>query len=194
MWIRRAAVWLVLVGCLLAPTPAGAASAKESPEGRAAGATTRVAVLDWTAPVPSVWVSEPPKTKMRLVQFRVPRVGGAEAAELVVFYFGKGQGGSAEANIARWQSQFSGADGKAPVQPVVQRLTVKDMPTTIAELSGTYARSLGMGPPSPPKPDQTLLAAIVETPRGNVTFELHGARATVAANRTAFLAMVRGIQ
>jgi hypothetical protein len=131
---------------------------------------------------------------MRLVQFRVSGGRGAEEAELVVFYFGRGEGGSAEANIARWQSQFSGVDGKSPVQPVVQRLQVQGMATTIAELSGTYARSLGMGPPSSPKPDQTLLAAIVETPRGNVTFELHGPRATVAANRTAFLAMVQGIQ
>ena len=194
MWVRRAAVSLALVGCLPALSPAGAAPAKESLDRRTAGATTRVAVLDWTVPVPSVWASEPPRTRMRLAQFRVPGVEGAEAAELVVFFFGQGQGGSAEANIARWQSQFSGADGKAPVQPVVQRFTVKGMPTTIAELSGSYARSLGMGPPSPPKPDQTLLAAIVETPRGNVTFELHGARASVASNRTAFLAMVRGIQ
>jgi hypothetical protein len=131
---------------------------------------------------------------MRLVQFRVPGGGGAEEAELVVFYFGQGEGGSAEANIARWQSQFSGAGDKAPVPPVVQKLTVKGMSVTIAEFSGTYARSLGMGPPSAPKPDQILLAAIVETPRGNVTFQLHGARATVAANRTAFLAMVRGLQ
>jgi len=101
--------------------------------------------------------------------------------------------GSAEANIARWQSQFSGPGGK-PVTPTVQHFKVQGMPVTVAELSGTYARSLGVGPPAPPTPDQTLLAAVVETPRGNLTLELHGPRATVAANRASFLAMVRGIR
>jgi hypothetical protein len=114
-------------------------------------------------------------------------------AELVVFYFGAGEGGSTGANITRWQSQFSGPAGK-PVQPTVQQLEVNGMPATIAELSGTYVRSLGMGSPAPSTPGQTLLAAVVETPRRNLTFELHGPRATVAANRASFLAMVRGIQ
>jgi hypothetical protein len=37
-----------------------------------------------------------------------------------------------------------------------------------------------------------LLAAIVEAPEGNVIFQLHGDRATVEANRRAFVEMVRG--
>ncbi len=194
MRARRWIVSLTVVGMLLpAASLAGAALAKESPGTPTAGAGSRVALLDWTAPVPHAWVSESPKTSMRLTQFQVPGVGGSGVAELVVFYFGAGEGGSAEANIARWQSQFSGPAGK-PVQPTVQHFKVKGMPATIAELSGTYARSLGMGPPAPPTPDQTLLAAIVETPRGNLTFEFHGPRATVAANGAAFLAMVRGIR
>jgi hypothetical protein len=45
---------------------------------------------------------------------------------------------------------------------------------------------------SAPKPDQILLAAIVEAPEGNVIFQLHGDRATVEANRRAFVEMVRG--
>jgi len=194
MRLRRGVVVLTLLGILLLVTSrAGGAPAKEPPGKPSAGAVTRVALLDWTAPVPRTWIAESPKTSMRLAQFRVPGARGAEAAELVVFYFGAGEGGPAEANIARWQSQFSGPAGK-PVQPIVQHLQVKGMPVTIAELSGTYARSLGMGPPASPAPDQTLLAAVVETPRGNLTFELHGPRANVAANRASFLAMVRGIQ
>ena len=197
MWVRCGVIPLPLVGILLLVTnPADGAGGTPAgdPTGKpGAGASTRVALLDWTAPVPRTWVAEPPQTSMRLAQFRVPGSAGAEGAELVVFYFGAGEGGSAGANIARWQSQFSDPAGK-PVRPAVEHLQVKGMPVTIAEVSGTYARSLGMGPPASPTPDQTLLAAIVETPRGNHLFELHGPRATVAANRASFLAMVRGIR
>jgi hypothetical protein len=178
---------------LLVVNLAAGALAKDPPARPSADTVTRVALLDWTAPVPRAWIAEPPKTSMRLAQFQVPGAGGAAAAELVVFYFGAGEGGSAEANIARWQSQFSGPAGK-PVKPAVQHFEVKGMPVTVAELTGTYARSLGMGPPASPTPDQTLLAAVVESPRGNLTFELHGSRASVAANRVPFLAMVRGIR
>ena len=197
MWARGGVTPLTLVGILLLVTnPAGGAGgtpAREPTGKPGAGAATRVALLDWTVPVPPTWVAEPPQTSMRLAQFRVPGSAGAEGAELVVFYFGAGEGGSAGANIARWQSQFSDPAGK-PVRPAVEHLQVKGMPVTIAEVSGTYARSLGMGPPASPTPDQTLLAAIVETPRGNLIFELHGPRAIVAASRASFMAMIRGIR
>jgi hypothetical protein len=49
-----------------------------------------------------------------------------------------------------------------------------------------------MGPVGAPKPDQTLLAAVIETPEGNVIVQLHGDRATVAAHRSGFEALVSG--
>ena len=154
---------------------------------------TQVQLLDLRAPVPPNWTSQPPTSSMRLAQFRVPAASGSDGAEFVVFYFGQGQGGSVDANIARWQSQFSSPDGK-PVKPTIQRFKVGGMPVTVAEFTGSYARSVGMGGAGPAKPDQTLLSAIVETPKGNLWFQLHGPRATVRANREAFLAMVRGIK
>jgi hypothetical protein len=51
-----------------------------------------------------------------------------------------------------------------------------------------------MGGGGSAKPDQTLLSAIVETPKGSLWIQLHGPRATVRANREAFLAMVRGLK
>jgi hypothetical protein len=151
-----------------------------------------VALLGLTALVPPSWVSQPPASAMRLAQFRVPATAGSGDAECVVFYFGPGQGGSVEANIARWESQFSTPDGK-PVKAVVRPLTVSGMPVTAVELAGRYARGVGMGPAGPREPDQTLLVAIVQTPRGNLFFQLHGPQATVAANQEAFWAMIRGI-
>jgi hypothetical protein len=123
----------------------------------------------------------------------VAGAAGSQDAELVVFYFGQGQGGSAEANIARWESQFSSATGTS-IKAGVQHFKVSGMPVTTAELTGTYTRSMGMGPPSAPTPDQTLLAAVVETSKGNLFLQLHGPKATATANRDAFLDMVRGLK
>jgi len=148
--------------------------------------------LRLTAPVPTGWISQPPASSMRLAQFQVPGSGQGDG-EVIFFYFGQGQGGSVEANTARWQSQFTSPDGK-PVKPNVGHLKVSGMPVTTVELTGTYARGMGMGPAGAPQPDQTLLVAVLETTQGNLYIQMHGPRATVAANREAFLAMVRGIQ
>jgi hypothetical protein len=155
-----------------------------------AGAAERVSLLRYSVPVPTHWQAQPPASSFRLAQFLVPAAPGASNGEVVVFHFGAGQGGSAAANIARWSSQFAGADGK-PVSPKGETFSVGALPTTLVELSGSYARGVG-GINSAPKPDQILLAAIVEAPEGNVIFQLHGDRATVEANRRAFVEMVRG--
>jgi hypothetical protein len=160
------------------------------PLGSVHAAAPRVTLLRYSAPVPAAWQPQPPTSQFRLAQFRVPAAPGAADAELVVFHFGAGQGGSAAANIARWSSQFTGADG-ATVQPKVESLRVGGLPATLAEFHGTYARALA-GVPAAPRAGQTLLAAIVEAPEGNVIFQLHGDRATVQANRAAFLAMLQG--
>ncbi len=181
--ILLATAMLLVVGS--EPLPAA------SPQARAG--TVSVRLLDWTAQLPSTWVSQQPSSSMRLAQYRVPGKVGSEDGELVVFYFGQGQGGSAEANIARWESQFSSATGK-PIKASVQHFKVGGMPVTTAELTGSYSRTLGMTAPSSPVPDQTLLAAILETPKGSLFFQLHGPKAIVAANRETFLTMIRGIK
>lgn len=153
-------------------------------------AAQRVDLLRYSVPVPSHWQAQPPGSNFRLAQFRVPAARGAGDAEVVVFHFGRGQGGSAAANIARWRSQFAGADGQ-PVTPRVETFSVGALPATLAEFAGAYTRALA-GVPAAPKADQVLLAAVVEAPEGNVIFQLHGDRATVEANRRAFIDMVQG--
>lgn len=151
----------------------------------------QLAALGFTAPVPPAWQAQPPASNFRLAQYRVP--GAAGDAECVVFYFGKGQGGSVAANIERWRSQFTGADGKG-VTPKTQVLTVNGLPATMVELNGTYARGVGTGPQGEGRPNQSLLVAVIETEQGNVTVQLHGPRDTVAAQRKGFEALVRGFR
>ena len=126
------ATTMLLVGGteqLLAATP--------PPANPQTGATTvTLRLLDLTAHVPAAWESQSPSSSMRLAQYRVPGTAGSGDAEFVVFYFGQGQGGSAEANITRWQSQFSSPSGK-PVTPSVQHFNVSGMPATTAELTGS---------------------------------------------------------
>jgi hypothetical protein len=167
------------------------AAKSRTPTSTPGASVVTLPLLRLTAPVPAGWVSQSPANAMRLAQFRVPGAYGQEEAEVIFFYFGQGEGGSVEANIARWQSQFTSPDGK-PTKPIVQHLKVSGMPVTTVEFTGSYARGIGMGPAGAPTPDQMLLVAIVETPQGNLHIQMHGPHTTVAANRDAFQAMVRG--
>jgi len=152
-----------------------------------------VQFLDLESVVGAGWEEEQPTSTMRLLQYRVAGAAGAGNATFVVYYFGAGQGGSNAANIERWQSQFTTADG-GPVEPVVTTSKAGDMPVTLVELRGSYARSLGMGQGVDAQPDQTLLAAIVETPKGNLFAQLHGPTATVAPARGDFEAFLAGLR
>lgn len=153
--------------------------------------STAVTFFDLETHVPRNWVRQEPSSSMRLLQMVVPGEGAGDA-ELVVFFFGPGQGGDVEANIARWRSQFSTDDG-GPVEARVDRFTVSAMPVTVAELTGTYRRGVGGGPAAP-RTGQTLVAAVIETERGSLFAQMHGPAETVAAWRVAFDGFLRGLR
>ena len=99
--------------------------------------------LGLKAELPAGWVEQQTTSSMRIAQYLVPATNEDEDAQFIVFYFGQGQGGSVDDNIARWQSQFSSPDG-ALVTPTVETLVVEGMSVTIAELTGSYPRNVGM--------------------------------------------------
>jgi hypothetical protein len=177
MSIARRALLVLLLG-LIAPS--------------ASWADQPVNLLDLVSTVPDAWMPETPKSEMRRLQFAVPAQGG-EGAEFVVFYFGPGQGGTLDANLERWQSQFKGPDG-TPVEPVVSPIETGSMPAVLVELRGSYGRSVGMGQGDEVLDDRMLLAAIVETPQGNLYPQLHGPAALVSAHRDGFIAFLQGIR
>ena len=155
------------------------------------GATRVVKLLGLTGSVPDSWVAESPSSSMRLLQFRVPGHVPEGDAEFVVFYFGPGQGGTPATNIARWRSQFISEAGE-PVEPEISSLSADGMPITFVSLTGNYARGIGMGSTTH-TPGQTLLAAIVESPRGNLFAQLHGPSETVMRVRESFLGFATGL-
>jgi hypothetical protein len=167
---------------------ASAIATAETPPG-----SQPVELLGLRSTVPAAWVVAQPESNMRLAQFSVPAAGGdgGEGAEMVVYYFGPAQGGTVEANVERWQSQFTGPDG-GPVEPQITELG-GDYPATLVSLRGGYARGVGMGPTGDALPDRMLLAGIVETPQGKLYPQLHGPADLVAAQKPAFVAFIEGL-
>ncbi len=150
-------------------------------QGSASGVT-------WAAP--ALWKEQAPRP-MRAATYTVPAApGDAEAGECGVYYFGKGQGGEAEANIARWVGQFEGG-----TKPVRTTKSVAGMTIQIVEISGTYLAPSGpMMQSQGKKPGYSLVAAVVPAPEGSVFFKLTGPSKTVAAARADFDVLIASIK
>lgn len=157
-----------------------------------AAAQGTVSLLDYHAPVPASWTPRAPSSTMRLAEYVVsPTPAGT--AEVVVYFFGKGQGGNVEANLARWKGQFSTTDG-SPVPEFITRDSTGLFPITFAEYRGNYRRGIGAGSPDSVRAGQTLIAAVAETVRGTMFIQLFGTSARVAAERGTFVQFVKGLK
>jgi hypothetical protein len=149
--------------------------------------TDSAAGLSWTTP--SGWKTDAPRP-MRVGTYKIPAAkGDSEEAECAVFYFGEGQGGSVEQNVARWTAQFDGAKA-----PATKKEKVAGFDMTTLELEGTYTGGGGPMGPKVTKPGFKLLGAIVEGPSGPIFFKLTGPAKTVEAARADFQKMLKGIK
>jgi hypothetical protein len=151
--------------------------------------------VTWTAP--ASW-KEAPARPMRAATYAIPAAtGDSEDAELAVFFFGQGQGGSPQDNVKRWIGQFSQPDGKSSeaVAKSTEKKVGAGLKATFVEVAGTYT---GMGGPmattKSEKPGYKLLGAIVEAPEGAVFFKLTGPTKTVEASRKAFEKMLKDLK
>lgn len=145
-----------------------------------------------TMTAPADWTRETPGGAMRLVQLRVPGVGDAGEAQLVIFHLGPTGGGTVEANIERWRGQFSGPDGE-PVEPAVTTAEANGVTLTTVELAGVYSGGMMAGGAGP-EPDRMMIQTIAEGPHGKAFIRLLGPSRTVAANRNAFFAMLETVR
>jgi hypothetical protein len=132
--------------------------------------------------VPEGWTVEKPTSEMRLAQYKLPKAAGdGEDALLVVYYFGKGQGGTPEANIERWINQVKQPDG-SPTKGKAQTatLTVNGLQVTTVDVTGNY--SGGMSQDSAPHDSKAiyrLRGAVIETPKGSYFVKVTGPEKTV---------------
>jgi hypothetical protein len=148
--------------------------------------------LRWTAQPPLV--ARAPKSSMRAAEYTLE---DDPQAELVVFYFGEGQGGAVEPNITRWLGQLAQPDGSDTTKRARRaERTVAGMNVALVEATGTYSGGMAMpGAPTPtPQPDAMLLGAIANGPKGPVFFKLVGKRASVEGARASFAALVDSLQ
>ena len=153
-----------------------------------------VAFLGYETLVPSGWSARTPSSSMRLAEYTAPARGDTAGAEIIVYFFGAGQGGSVDANLARWKSQFSNPDG-APVSERVVRDSTGAFPLTIASYRGTYARGIGAGStPEKARPNHGLIAVVAETPKGTLFFQMFGPITSVDAQRDAYLAFIKRLK
>jgi hypothetical protein len=132
--------------------------------------------------VPEGWTAEKPTSDMRVAQYKLPKVeGDSEDALLVLYYFGQGQGGSAQANIDRWINQMKQPDGHPSKERAkTETLTVNGLQVNTVDVTGNYAG--GMSPDSAPANNKSiyrLRAAVIDTPKGSYFVKLTGPEKTV---------------
>ena len=159
----------------------------------AAGPVVELGGLKSTAP--ATWKDVPVSSPMRLKQFAVPGKDGD--AELVVFFFGQGQGGDTQANLDRWKKQFEPPAGKK-LEDVSKVGTVKlaSGQATVLDVHGTYQwKASPMAPgPAEPRANHRMLAVVLETPKGNYYIKLVGPEKTIEKNKKSFDGWIKGFK
>ena len=136
---------------------------------------------------PDGWQAEKPNSNMRAAQYKLPKAEGDNAdAELVLYYFGQGQGGSAQANIDRWLNQMQQPDGSSSKEKAkIETTSVNGLPVTTVDVTGKYNGGMASpaAAPSATPADMSnyrMRAAIIETPKGSYFVKLTGPQKTVS--------------
>ena len=138
-----------------------------------AGLGDQTGTLTFTKP--SAWTDRAAASSMRVAEFVVPRASGdSEDGELIGYYFGGG-GGSVDANLQRWTSQF-----QSTKDPVRTTATVNGLKLTSLDVSGTYVAEMRPGSAEHHnKPGYRMRATVVETPKGPYFIKLTGPAKTI---------------
>lgn len=158
------------------------------------GPAFQVAGLKFT--IPSKWQSVPADNPARVGQWRVPQPHGlpGESGEVVVFYFGKGVGGSAKETIDGWAGTILNPDGH-PASAEVKQLDVAGIKISQAAMFGTYLQNIPLpGIPPAPKPNHGLLGAVVEGPQGTLYWRFTGPEPLITANVPLFNKIIASVK
>lgn len=181
------------------PAPAAGAAApsmlrSSHPSTMGGGAATGSDAVTWT--VPAGWVEQTPSSGMRRAQYSLPADGGGEAGECAVFYFGAGQGGDVQGNIARWAGQFSTPDGGTPA-PRTTEIKAGGVTMTRVDIAGTYhpsAMTMAGGPAPAPQPNYAMFGLIIPGPDANWFVRCTGPEPTMRQHSAAFDGLIASVR
>lgn len=161
-------------------------------------AATPVVIDGLKSTPPSGWKETPSNSPMRFKQFTIPRdKADAFDAELVIFFFGPGQGGGIEANLDRWKKMFEAPEGKTiDANSKVDVLNIGKVKTTVLDVRGTYMyKASPMAPgPAEPRANHRMLAVVFESPQGPYFMRFVGPERTVEKNRKEFEKWLKGFK
>jgi hypothetical protein len=144
--------------------------------------------------VPKAWTRVPAPSDVRAAQWKVPGRDGQDG-ELVLFFFGKGKGGSVQDNLDRWSGQFTQPDGRPSRDAAVTTIrTVNGLRVTSVDLSGTYLGTQMGGPGAQPKTGWRMLAAVIEGEEGPWFFKAVGPSATIGDARSGFDGILASVE
>jgi hypothetical protein len=159
----------------------------------AAGKTISV-FGDATLKVPAAWETAPPQSSIIEHEFVAKSGEGEDALKARITMMAAG--GDVKANIDRWKGQFTGGDADA--QKTEQK-KIGNWTVHIADLSGSFAETMGGGPFSGGKTvkreNYAMTGVILEHPEGRKYFiKVTGPMDVVKANRPAVVEMLEGLK
>lgn len=184
-------VGLVILGCTEQPKPAPEVPVPvakgfdvEIVPGASPSLSTKTEPYEATVggfkfTVPADWQEQPPKSQFVLGEFSLTGEGGPARLTL------SSAGGGLEANIERWQGQFS--RGPNDPEPRQSEITFDGQKGTLVELSGTYTDMLSAGNPGK---NWRMLGVAIPLGPTNFFVKLTGPQATVTAQKDAFVKFV----
>jgi hypothetical protein len=136
--------------------------------------------LAFTAP--EGWIAETPSSPVRKAQFKLPHQGtDTEDAKLVVYLFGKNEGGSVEDNFQRWAGEYEQPDGRKSSDVAVRSTRkVNGMDVSEIDIKGTCVAETAPGSGQRTRKESwRTLAAIVQSDHGSYFVKMMGPAATI---------------
>ena len=144
--------------------------------------------------VPSSWTRTPATSDTQAARFRLPAAAGDLAdTDVVLFFAGEGKKPT-DAQLEHWHARFNQPDGR-PTKSVaeVTKRTVNGLAITTIDVSGDYVGTTKSGVRASVS-GYRMLGAIIKGEGRQWVFEVVGPRATVAAERADFDALLFSLE
>jgi hypothetical protein len=145
----------------------------------------RLDAIELTAP--AEWRRVPAASSVLAAEFILPRgEGDQEDGRLTI----STAGGSVEANIDRWKSQFK----PAPQDASQEEITAGGLKVTIVDLSGTFNDQRGPFAPATPRPNFRMIGAVIPVDGQSHFIKATGPKSTIAHQEEAIRQFIRSVR